>query len=76
MTAMTPDHLSEIATAAGFAMATEDDLPVERVERNEAAAWRVVESKLRPIEPQPSAVSTATGWLRGAIGSFSRGAPA
>jgi hypothetical protein len=73
---MTSDHLSEIATAAGFAMATEDDAVIEHIERKEVSAWRVVESKLRPAEQQTTAIASATGWLRGAIGSFGRGATA
>jgi hypothetical protein len=73
---MTPEHLSKIATAAGFAMATPEETLIERTERTDPGAWRVVESKLRPTEPQSGAVSTAAGWIRGAIGSFGRGATA
>lgn len=73
---MTPERLSRVATAAGFAMAPQDDFENEPSERNEAAAWRVVESKLRPVEQPVGAVSTATGWLRGALGSLGRGATA
>jgi hypothetical protein len=80
MSSMTPERLSKVATAAGFAMATHEDFTDERTQRNEAAAWRVVESKLHPTDKQAgqqsSAVSTAAGWIRGAIGSFGRGATA
>ena len=73
---MTPERLSKVATAAGFAMAPQDDFASEPSERSETAVWGVVQSKLLPVEQPASALSTATGWLRGAFGSLGRGAPA
>ena len=73
---MTPERLSKVATAAGFAMAPQDEFTNESSERNETTAWGVVESKLRPVEQPANALSIATGWLRGAFGSLGRGATA
>lgn len=73
---MTPERLSKVATAAGFAMAPQDDFANEPGARKETAVWGVVQSKLLPVEQPANALSTAAGWLRGAFGSLGRGATA
>jgi hypothetical protein len=82
---MSIERLSKAATAAGYAMVPDEEPIVEvaavlalaaPTEPREVTAWRVVESKLLPTAATQSTVTTATTWLRGALGSFGRGAPA
>jgi hypothetical protein len=80
MAAMSIERLSKAATAAGYVMVPQDEPPAEFVAPlalpapKEEIAWRVVESKLRPVGQQTQ--QTATGWLRNAFGQFGRGATA
>ena len=75
------ETLNNAARAAGFAMATSDDLlnDSKAEARTESEAWRPGEA-IMPSQVAPSsgnAFQAATDWVKGRIfGVFGRGAPA
>ena len=75
------ETLNNAARAAGYAMATSDDLlnNSKAEPRTEVEAWRPGEAIMaRQVAPPPSnPVHTVTDWVKGRVLSvFGRGAPA
>jgi len=75
------ETLKSAERAAGFAMASSDDLSTESKSemRVEAGTWRPSEAIVLHRQPQVAAPKTATSvgdWVKSLFGASGRGAPA